>query len=81
MHLAALLAVVGFLGSAMGLASLPDLLRGDDLDWPWAVGVQSVMAFALSLYLGLSVGSFIAARKARRPLRKAGTAPIWTRQR
>lgn len=81
MHLAALLAVVGFLGNAMGLASLPDLLRGDDLDRPWAVGVQSVMAFALALYLGPSVRSFIAARKARRPLRKAGTAPIWTRQR
>lgn len=70
MHIAALVALIGFLGSVMGLFSLPELLRGDDLDRPWAVGVQSAMAFVLALYLGMSVRSFIVARKAR----EAGTA-------
>ncbi|CAN5839907.1 hypothetical protein BH23ACT1_BH23ACT1_12230 [soil metagenome] len=65
MHIAALVALIGFLGSAVGLFSLPELITGDDVERPWAVGVQSAMAFVLALYLGLSVRSFIAARKAR----------------
>ncbi len=65
MHVAAVVALLGFLGSAMGLASLPDLLTGEDLERPWAVGVQSVMAVVLAVYLVLSIRSFIAARRAR----------------
>src|SRR5688500_10069111 len=42
MHVAVLVALIGFLGSAMGLASLPDLLGGEDVDRPWAVAVQSI---------------------------------------
>jgi hypothetical protein len=38
MHVAAGVAVLGFLGSARGLASLADLLAGRDVDRPWAVG-------------------------------------------
>ena len=64
MHVAAAVAVLGFLGSAMGLASLPDLLAGRDVDRPWAVAAQSIMAVALAVYIGLAVRSFIAARKA-----------------
>ncbi len=65
MHVAAVVALLGFLGSAMGLVSLPDLLTGEDLDRPWAVGVQSVMAVVLAVYLVLSIRSFIAARRTR----------------
>ena len=65
MHVAAVVALLGFLGSAMGLVSLPDLLTGEDLERPWAVGVQSIMALVLAVYLALSIRSFVAARKAR----------------
>ena len=63
MHVAAVVALLGFLGSAMGLASLPDLITGEDVDRPWAVGVQSVMALVLGAYLALSIRSFVAARR------------------
>lgn len=65
MHVAAVVALLGFLGSAMGLVSLPDLVTGEDVERPWAVGVQSVMAVVLAAYLALSIRSFVAARKAR----------------
>lgn len=63
MHAAVGLAVVGILGSAMGLADLPALVRGDDVDRPWAVAVQSIMAVALVGYVALCVRSFMAARR------------------
>lgn len=65
MHLAALLALIGFLGAAMGLPELPALLAGDDVERPWAVATQSIMAAVLAVYLGFSIRSFVAARKAR----------------
>ncbi|CAN5849333.1 hypothetical protein BH23ACT2_BH23ACT2_08440 [soil metagenome] len=65
MHVAAFLALVGIAGSVTGLADLPDLIAGDDLDRPWAVAVQSIMAVVLVVYLVLAVRSFIAARRAR----------------
>jgi hypothetical protein len=65
MHIAAFLAVVGIAGSITGLVDLPDLLAGDDVDRPWAVAVQSIMAVALVIYLVFAVRSFIAARRAR----------------
>jgi hypothetical protein len=65
MHAAAAVALLGFLGSAMGLASLPDLVTGESLERPWAVGAQSAMAFILAVYLALSIRSFVAARKGR----------------
>lgn len=66
MHIAVVVALIGFLGSAMGLADLPALLAGDDLERPWAVAVQSIMAAVLLVYLVLSVRSFIAASRARK---------------
>ncbi len=65
MHIAAGVAVLGLLGSAMGLADLPALLSGDDLERPWAVGTQSVMAIGLVVYLILAIRSFMAARRTR----------------
>lgn len=65
MHIAAFLALVGIAGSVTGLVDLPDLLAGNDLERPWAVAVQSIMAVALVIYLVFAVRSFIAARRAR----------------
>jgi hypothetical protein len=65
MHVAVLLAVIGILGSIGGLLDLPDLVAGDDVDRPWAVAVQSIMALALLVYVVLAVRSFVAARRAR----------------
>lgn len=66
MHIAAVLALVGVAGSITGLIDLPDLLAGNDLDRPWAVAVQSIMAVVLVAYLVMAVRSFIAARSERR---------------
>lgn len=66
MHLAAVLALLALAGSAMGLVDLPDLLAGEDLDRPWAVAAQSIMAVAMLVYLVLAVRSFIVASRARR---------------
>lgn len=63
MHIAAGVALLGFLGGAMGLASLPALLSGDELDRPWAVATQSAMAIILAVYLALSIRSFVTARR------------------
>ena len=63
MHLAALLAVIGIAGSIMGLVDLPDLIAGNDVERPWAVAVQSIMAAGLVVYLVMAVRSFIAARR------------------
>lgn len=65
MHIAAFLALVGIAGSITGLVDLPDLLAGNDLERPWAVAVQSIMAVVLVVYLVFAVRSFIAARRAR----------------
>jgi hypothetical protein len=65
MHVAAAVALIGFLGSAMGVADLPDLLAGEDLERPWAVAVQSIMAAVLLVYIVLAIKSFVDARKAR----------------
>jgi hypothetical protein len=66
MHIAAFLALVGIAGSVTGLIDLPDLLAGNDVERPWAVAVQSIMAVALVVYLVFAVRSFIAARRNRR---------------
>jgi len=63
MHVAVVLALVGIAGSATGIADLPALISGDDLDRPWAVAVQSIMAVVLVVYVVLAVRSFIAARR------------------
>lgn len=65
MHIAAALALLGIVGSAPGLFDLPDLLAGNDVERPWAVGVQSIMVIVLIVYLVLAVRSFIAARRER----------------
>ena len=60
---AALVGVGGLLGSARGLAKLPALLRGADVERPAAVVAQSVMAGASALYLGARALSALRSRR------------------
>jgi len=65
MHAAAMLGLIGFLGSVRGLFKLPALLHGDRVARPLAVIMQSIMAVLCLIYVGLCVLSFISARRAR----------------
>jgi hypothetical protein len=66
MHAAAMVGLLGFLGSASGLLQLPALLGGEDLARPAAVWSKSAMAVLSAVFVGLCVKSFIEARKARK---------------
>lgn len=50
---AAAVAAAGLAGSARGLAKLPALVRGEQVERPAAVIAQSVMAGSSALYLAL----------------------------
>ncbi len=65
MHVAAVVALAGFAGSANGLPALARLLAGAELERPLASVAKSVMALALATFLGLCVQSFRQARRAR----------------
>jgi hypothetical protein len=65
MHAAAMIGLLGFLGSASGLAELPALLSGGEVARPAAVASKSAMAILSALFVGLCVRSFISARRAR----------------
>ena len=65
MHGAAALALIGVLGTLGGLAKLPALIFGGDVERPQAVVAQSVMALLSIVFIVLCVRSFIAARRAR----------------
>jgi len=65
LHGLAALSLLGIFGTIKGLAKLPALLSGEQLERPLAVASQSMMAIASILFLVLAVQSFIAARKAR----------------
>jgi hypothetical protein len=66
MHVAVLLALLGFLGSVRGLFSLPALLSGAELARPAAVVAQSLTAVLCLVFVGLAVRSFVRARSADR---------------
>lgn len=66
MHGAALVGIIGFLGSVGGLIKLPALLSGTQLERPHAVVLQSIMAVLCLIFIGLCVKSFIDARLARK---------------
>ena len=65
MHGAAMLGLLGFLGSASGLLKLPALLSGAQLERPAAVASQSAMAVFCAIFVGLCVRSFIQVRRKR----------------
>ena len=63
MHGAAMVGLLGFLGSASALLELPDLLGGGQVVRPAAVISRSIMAVLSLVFVVLCVRSFIAARR------------------
>ena len=64
MHGAAVVAVIGLLGSVDALPDLAHTLLGGTIERPLAVAAKTVMAVALGVFLGFCVRSFRQARKA-----------------
>jgi hypothetical protein len=65
MHIAAVIGLLGFLGSARGLAGLTAVLTGGVVQRPAAVIAQSIMAVLCLVFTFLCVRSFINARRSR----------------
>jgi hypothetical protein len=65
MHLAALVALLGFAGGARGISGAVALLGGGEVERPVAAVVQSTMAVLCAAFLLLAIRSFIAARRER----------------
>jgi len=66
MHAAAVLALLGFVGSVRGLSSLVTMLGGVQLARPFATVMQSVMAILTLAYIIAAVKSFVDARRQQR---------------
>ena len=64
-HIAALVGLVGFLGTAKSLGKVPALLSGETVERAAAVGVQAAFAVLSLIFVTLCVKSFIDARRAR----------------
>lgn len=64
-HVAALLGVFGFVGTAKSLAKLPALFAGAPVERPVAVAAQAAMAILCVVFIALCVKSFIDARRGR----------------
>ena len=65
MHVAVIVGLLGFFGSASGLVSLPAVLSGESVARPAAVIAKSIMAVLSLLYVARCVKSFIDARRNR----------------
>ena len=65
MHAAVVVALLGFLGSARGLAGIGKVLDGTAVR-PAAIVAQTIMALRTLTYIVVAVRSFIRARAARR---------------
>lgn len=65
MHIAATVGILGFLGSARGLARLGAVVAGEPVERPAAIVAQSIMAVLCLLFTFLCVRSFINARRSR----------------
>ena len=77
MHLAAALALVGFVAMAvMGWVKLARWAAGTAPDRPAAVVSQSILGALLLVFLVLCVRSFISARRARGAAMEPGTPPV-----
>ena len=63
MHAAALLALIGFVGSVQGIFTLLSLATGDEAARPVAAIAQSIMALLCLAFIVFAVRSFIQARK------------------
>ena len=65
MHVAAVLALVGLMGSARGIPGVIALLGGGEVARPAAAVVQALMAGLCLVFLILAVRSFVQARRSR----------------
>ena len=65
MHINVTLALLGFLGTVMGLIQWFQMLAGATVKNPPATESKAIMAILCLIYVALCVRSFIAARKAR----------------
>ena len=65
MHGAAMVGLLGLLGTASGAVKFVKLLGGTEVARPDAVKVQALVAVICAVFIGLCVNSFIQARKAR----------------
>ncbi len=64
MHVAGVIALLGFAGTVSGLMKLLVLLTGGQLDRPAAVPLQAAMAILCLIFVVLCIRSFIKARRA-----------------
>ena len=65
MHGAAVIGLLGFLGSVSGLWQLLKMAGGETIDRPEAAIARSIMALVCLAFVTLTVKSFINARKVR----------------
>ena len=64
MHIAVVLTLLGFLGSAGGIPKVLSMLSGADVVRPEAAAIQSLMAVICLVHVVMGVRSLIAARRA-----------------
>lgn len=64
-HFAALVGLLGFLGTARSLGKVPALLSGEPVERAAAVGVQAIFAVLCVMFVGLCVKSFRETRVAK----------------
>jgi hypothetical protein len=64
MHIAAVWALLGLLGTVQGLISLGQMLTGSEIPRPAAAISQSIMAILCLIFIVMAVNSFLAARRA-----------------
>jgi hypothetical protein len=65
MHAAAMVGLLGLLGSGRGLTKIVPLLSGEPVDRPNAVITQAIMALLCAVFVVLCVKSFVDARRSR----------------
>jgi hypothetical protein len=65
MHVAVVLALLGFFGSARGIGSAISLASGEEVARPAAAIVQTIMAVLCAFFLVLAIKSFLDARRGR----------------
>jgi hypothetical protein len=63
MHIVVVIAVLALVGTFRGLMSFIGYLGGAELERPFAVGMQALMAVLMITYLFLAIRSFIDARR------------------
>lgn len=63
MHAAAVLTLLGFIGTVGGLIKFFRMIGGEEMERPAAVTVQAIMAILCLLFLIFAIKSFIDARK------------------